>query len=268
MFLLTYVTILYVCIIGSGHKYRFDENGCVGHVAMQYFPYQPRLPEEAAVCAIMHTRWQDRINVPIDAANDKSINPLISIPGSPGSGKSAFLANFPNSKCYKQLLKIRHPESIDIQPIVALYSFPPIFSEDPEVGLRILHGALASMGVWGEQSKSYGVFYKELFGSNNMNADSIAVKEALEILWEFFGKHRPILLLQDETSRIRDDNKVHVVLANVCQAMSDLQSVDLVVSALSPTYVHELVTEKSQRQIKYVVLGPLPNEHKIMGSTE
>lgn len=226
-----------------GNKFRFEDTGCVAHVVSEHFKYEPRVHEENAVCELMHTRFQMRRNT--SSPDDKMYNPLIAIPGSPGSGKSTFLANFANSKCYKSMLKMRYPGVDDPQPIVALYSFAGMEIREPELGLRILHGALASMGVWGNQPKRYGNFCDELLSSNYKINASIKAREVVPVLREFFGKDRPILLLQDETVSTGNTIREKSVIKQICGIMTNNGGVDLIVSALSPQYVDKLVTRNS-----------------------
>ncbi len=76
---------------------------------------------------------------------DKSANPLITVPGSPGIGKSTFLNNFPNSVEYVQYAKSRWVEEPIVAPVTfnseVWFSKPNI----PALGLRMLYGSAAVM---------------------------------------------------------------------------------------------------------------------------
>ena len=65
----------------------------------EYFQYIPREYECNEVVKYMSARQNKRKK----GSEDKSCNPLIAIPGSPGIGKSTFLTHFPDSKYYKNL---------------------------------------------------------------------------------------------------------------------------------------------------------------------
>jgi hypothetical protein len=67
---------------------------------------------------------------------------LIAIPGSPGSpgiGKSSFLANFPASEAYQNYTR-------DVRVIVSALTFNSAMSQKyNRLGLRVIYGAIQSM---------------------------------------------------------------------------------------------------------------------------
>eukprot|EP01031_Cornospumella_fuschlensis_P041129 gene41129-50177_t len=65
----------------------------------EYFPYRGRETEARAIVKRMLDRQKYRAEA--EAPIDKSCNPMVFIPGSPGTGKSAFFAHFPESEAYK-----------------------------------------------------------------------------------------------------------------------------------------------------------------------
>jgi hypothetical protein len=85
--------------------------------------------------------------------------------------------------------------------------------------------------------------------------DIITASMAIDILREFFGSERPILLLIDELSKAKEyDITVITAVGNILDTFGD---VDVIVSSLSPNYIKNLVTTESQRSIKYTILRPL-----------
>ena len=252
-----------ICILGS--KYCYDGSKIhVAHIVEQYLPYQPRVQQESYICKLLHKRWQDRLR---GAPADKAHNPLICIPGSPGSGKSTFLVNFPLSPSYRGYLQERYSTIADPpQPIVALYSLADLYSKEAELGLRILYGALTSMGIWGEHPIQYEQFCTIVLGTKNTLPSSITVQEVVDILWKYFGKDRSILLLQDNIDCIQDNQQKQTILTDICNIMSKYNSIDLITTTTSPHCMYDMITKQNQRKVEYVGLGTLPrgSENKVV----
>jgi hypothetical protein len=66
------------------------------HIVTENLQYRNRLAENENIVELFDSRQSNRKD-----SRDKSKNPLTSIPGSPGSGKSSFLSHFPESVEYK-----------------------------------------------------------------------------------------------------------------------------------------------------------------------
>ena len=113
-----------------------------GHIVDETFKYISRDVEDRCVVECMRAR-QALQN--ILKSDDKSRNPLIAIPGSPGIGKSTFLCHFPESDAYKEYIGFnRHP-------IVSILTFNKGMTHSPNnqdaLGLRVLYGAAVAMGL-------------------------------------------------------------------------------------------------------------------------
>ena len=262
--------LLYYIYLGRTHCFDSSKSG----VGYQHFKYVPRIWEENTVCNIMRTRWQHRRSSSNTRTRGaKKHNPLICITGAVGDGKSAFIANFPVSASYRKYLQERYPTVADPQPIVAMYSLEGQREGPPEIGLRILHGALASMSVIDDLPVyiPYRKFRDELFPNlawnNKYNATAaplITVQEAVELLWEFFGKERPILLLHDKTSTIKDINQAQLVLDSLHELVIKYNNIDVIVSAFSHQYTAASPPRTPQKYIKYVQLQPLPQVQEMV----
>ena len=263
---------MYVYMYLTGRTYRFKE-GCI---CDQRITYEPRVQEEAAVCELMRTRWQNRRNNSLAGSSGAEHNPLICLTGAVRDGKSSFLANLPLSASYRSWLKERYPDVADPQPIVALYTLQNHYDGDPEVGLRLLHGALASMGVIVDSPMCWG--YKEfrahVFGNGEKYHEydkaavaAITVEGAVEMLWELFGRDRPFLLLHDKTSTIENIKKAQGVLDSLHELIVKHESLDVVVSARSHQYRGARPPSTPQQHIQYVQLQPLPRSKQVEGLT-
>jgi hypothetical protein len=158
-------------------------------------------------------------------STDKSTNPLVSIPGSPGSGKSTFLAHFPESIQYKSYINKR--EKYD--PIVSILSYNNIMGKQySSIGLRIIFGCAKSMNII---PFNWDLFCKQW---NQEEANDCCAKIAIESLREFFGKERPVLLLIDELSKAKFDYD-KIVMSDIGTLLDSYGDVDVIISSLSPT---------------------------------
>ena len=213
-----------------------------GHIVTESFPYFPRLAE--ARCVVEHMKSRQTI-LSTEKSDDKSRNPLIAIPGSPGIGKSTFLCHFPESDAYKEYIGLSR------SPIVSTLTFNKDMNYSPNSqdapGLRVLYGAAVSMGVLCRK----GITWRDF--ADRYPCHNLDVFTAVKILRHVFGSERPVLLLIDEISRAKNSVAVATSFGEVLDLIGDC---DVVVSALSPGFVADLMSG-SQRPIKYVVLAPL-----------
>jgi hypothetical protein len=116
-------------------------------------------------------------------------------------------------------------------------------------GLRLIHGAMISMGL-------RNVEWPEFVDEFQSSCGKLSAWNALKVLSDVFGKDRPFLLLIDELSKADDDVKV---MESISYILTHRPDADVIVSALSPNYVAKLTTP-SQRKIKYCIIGPLLNQ--------
>jgi hypothetical protein len=223
-----------------------------GHIVKQYLPYINR--EEANKNIVNYFKERRKARSDDTTGIDKSLNPLIAIPGSPGSGKSTFFVHFPDSNEYKDYCKGDNNESLS--PIVSTLTFNGEMNNYPvSFGLRILYGAARSMTLIDETVK-WSEFTKEV------GIDDIEADDAVQLLRRVFGKDRPILILVDEVSKAvkfsQDcDTKI---MRQIGDLLDNDGNTDVIMSSLSPNYVETLVTTNSQRNINYEILPPLINE--------
>ena len=226
-------------------SYSYDASStCGGHIVKQSFEYQERKNENSMVCDFLRERQMLR---KLKSPKDKMNNALITIAGSPGSGKSTFLVNFPSSKEYATFL-VDFPvqENDTISPLVSTVSF----NSDMDgcstlLGLRMLYGIIYSMGIaqpdW-------------LYFCNDYEYSDLSALDAVRILLDVFGNRRRFLFLVDEISKA--GTEAAVVMNQLGQVLNHFGIVDIIVSSLSPNFIHNLLTD-SQRPIQYVILQPM-----------
>ena len=128
----------------------------------EFFEYIPREYECDEVVRYMRQRMNARKNTV--NKEDKMINPLIAIPGSPGIGKSTFLSKFPASEQYK---------SYQNNSIVSTLTFNSGMSSGEDLfELRIIYGACISMGLFDNDYCDWRKFKKE-FQNVNLDTDDV-----------------------------------------------------------------------------------------------
>jgi len=221
------------------------------HFVNEYLPYRRRTFEENKVVRCMMKRQTLRKQE--YTSTDKMNNALIAIPGSPGIGKSSFLAHLPESEIFQNY-------SSSSRVIVSPFTFTNDMSDfNSSLSLRIIFGAIQGMSgsdiqytnaTWGNFHAVFQVWH-ELSCSN-------AVRVITEMYCRDPAQHRHrVLLLADELSKSGLSAIPHMTAIGT---MLDLnENVDVVVSALSPQFVKNLLSG-SQRSIDYNVLPPLVNE--------
>jgi hypothetical protein len=225
------------------------------HVVTQKLSYQERPEEASRVCVLFGTRQEMRKKDPL-GASDKANNPLVALPGSPGSGKSTFLVNFPSSEEYLNYSTTFYGATMvdgsPMSPIVSSFTFVGAMNGgEALLGLRILFGAAKAMGL--PLEVSWDDFYMVDYGKYH----SLNAKQAVQIIQQIFGKERPILLLVDEISKVKGpSNADALVMSGLGDVLDDYDHVDILVSSLSPLYISKLMTG-SQRSVRYVVPSPL-----------
>ena len=207
-----------------------------GHIVAELLPYRDRSDEAERVVRALKSRCADRVGV--EDPRDKTLNPLITIPGSPGSGKSTFFAHFPESTAFQTFLGSR-------SPIVSTLTYNSGMDGGPaSIGLRILFGAVRAMGL--ADDLTWKGFSKDL--------EDIQAVDAVQLLRRVFGEDRPVLVLVDELSKAEGyDGTAMTQLGELLNSDGDAH---VVVSSLSPAYITSLLSG-SQRRVVYVVLSPL-----------
>ena len=181
---------------------------------------------------------------------DKRANRITAIPGSPGSGKSSFLVNFPASNEYRNYVLECHGSA---DAVVSTLTFNNLMDTgDSDLGLRILFGAAQAMGFPMKPTS-----WDDYLGANMGKYGFLNAKEAVRILQSTFGPNRPILLLVDELVKAQGPLKPdELVTRQLGAVLDEFGNADVLVSALSPRYVEDLATG-SQRAVNYVAPSPL-----------
>jgi hypothetical protein len=216
--------------IDTFYQYNHSRNTIVE----EFIEYVERNRESDLIADLMANRQRTRKNQL--KPYDKNINPLIAIPGSPGSGKSTFLAHLPGSTA---MMNYYGERSLPIVVPVTFNSMMGNFYKNPTTnaiedtfGLRVIYAAAASMGLVGNTKyQLWRTFVEEYSEFAN-----ISLEDALRILNKLFGENRPILLLVDELSKAVNDQSV---MREIGEQLNENGNFDAIVSSLSPTYVEE-----------------------------
>jgi len=200
----------------------------------------------------MKERQLLRDSVMAKDAADKSCNRLIALPGSPGIGKSTFMAHFSESQEYKNYTAYRSSQS----PIVAPLTFNSAMNSGESLfGLRILFGAVKCMVTsTAPRSNTTWADFWELFS----RFDSLSAVQAILILRRTYGPTRLVLLLVDEVSKAKFTSEIagKDVMTQIGSVLDSDGNTDVVLSSLSPKYVETLLSG-SNRLINYCVLLPI-----------
>jgi choline kinase len=123
--------------------------------------------------------------------------------------------------------------------------------DEDTVGLRIMYGALKSMGVIDQTWYDF----LEIFA--DINFLKLTASNAVKLLQRLFGEKRRIYIGVDEISKAKDSNKV---MTEIGAVLSNYEGADVLVSALSPEVIR-LLTSESQRPAEYCPLRPLLFEY-------
>ena len=234
----------------EGSSFEYSADNC-GHIVDQgiVFNQASRENEAGELVKAMRYRYQNRANaVSARNAEDKKHNPLIAIPGSPGSGKSTFVVQFPESAAYKQYLKDTDRPAAIVSTLTFNSGMDRKRPKKNDVGLRIIYGGMSAMLGRELFSFSWKAFLEKFKAQ-----ESFPACDAVDMLRRLFGPDRPVLLLVDELSKAANDEKVMTDLGGV---LTEDGNCDVVVTSLSPAYVLDLLSG-SQRPITYVPVSPL-----------
>ena len=106
-------------LIDNLNKTKYQKSNC-GLCIKMAFANVPRNFEAERIVSIIEGRQSSWSPDDRYSGRDKEANPLITIPGSPGIGKSRFLLEFPDSAAYKAYIQEFSPES---ESIVAPFTF-------------------------------------------------------------------------------------------------------------------------------------------------
>ena len=229
----------------------------------QILTYVPRLNEN--VCILRHFRSR-QVSRSSGGGFDKIVNPLVAIPAAPGSGKSTFLANFPDSDEFKLYCR----DCGDASPaIVAPLTFnsgmtTPFVSVGSSIiehsfGLRILFGAAMVMRQPGQApslpTKSGFPDWKS-FCVEFEDYHHVSGVQAISILRHIFGEDRRVLVLVDELAKIEGDGSDKLVARQIGAILDDSGLNEVLVSSLSPQYINTLLSG-NDRQIKCIIFESL-----------
>jgi hypothetical protein len=256
----------------QGHELQFSSTSeAGGHIVNEWGKYRGRDTENSELVECLKERivWREGPGEGGHRENrvkyDKSLNPLTALPASPGSGKSTFLVHFPAS-----------PEWAKFAPnaIVSTLSWNSAMTGGPvSFPLRIIYGAMRAMQLvdseltWLQWSKRITDIFPHVL--------EMTASEAVAVLRSVFGGDRPVLLIVDELSKTtkppyvnHDEVKNDDVIMAACGALLDESSNNhIVVSALAPSYILDLLTG-SQRDIRYHIISMLLDLEEPLGAAE
>ena len=232
-----------------------------GHIAQQYFEYNPRSGSGCAAAAVdnMKSRRYYRECAGKDWASKPHCNNIIPLIGSEGSGKSAFLINFPNSEAYRNYCGPK-------EPIVSTLSFGgSMESPEDDFGLRVVYGTLKAMDLFPAGESMSWVDFQGRFVPT-LPSD-FQVFQAIKMIRNAFqcDESRKIIVLVDDLQRVKNSTQVWKELTMMVDNFDDL---DLIVSSRS----HEQITqqEPSFRTVgrNFDKIAPLPLMPSSLGEIE
>ena len=231
----------------EGSSFKYSAYNCE-HVVNQgiAFNQTSRDSEAGDLVKAMLSRYHERANT--KATEDKTLNPLITLSSSPGSGKSTCVVHFPESAAYQQYLKDTNRPAAIVSTLTFNSGMSPPGKEDI-LGLRIIYGGMRAM-LGSELFPEKWDAFREKFEALTKDLNA---KYAVNMLRHLFGQDQSVLLLVDELSKAVNQNGVMSELGEVLDKDGNC---DMVVTSLSPTFIFELLTG-SQRQITYVPMAPL-----------
>eukprot|EP00981_Chlorochromonas_danica_P009202 scaffold2549_cov177-Ochromonas_danica.AAC.20 len=185
---------------------------------------------------------------------DKQSNPVVCLPAAPGSGKSTFMARFPETTGFKKYVQNRSNMPCVVIPITFNSGMCEFLNDADTIGLRMLYGAAMSMSDKEEYCQHTWTSFSKMF----QEFASLKALEAVDILRKVYGKDkdRRMLLLVDELSKAKDGLNA---MKEIGVILNLERTVDVLVSSLSPNYIFD-VLEGSQRPVEFVVLPPLIEE--------
>lgn len=211
--------------------------------------YKPRFELHNQIVNVFRRRRDSRV-LHGKGATDKNDNPFIALPATAGSGKSTELVHFPASAAYQEFCD--HPDEFHA-PIVSLLTFNSGMEGGPiSIGLRILFGALACMNLLLNQT------WDEFCSQPAACDKHITAVDAVNMLRRVLGQDRRVLVCVDELSKAANGEDA-VVMIDLGSLLTRVAVCDVLVTALSPQYVTELVSG-SHRPIKYLPIQPLEGD--------
>jgi hypothetical protein len=270
---------------GEDLKYSPDSS-LGGHIeTAQAFKFVDRPKVNASIVNKMKERRKQHKKKP-GSVGDKSNNLLIALPASPGSGKSAMLANFPASDEWLEFC-----EGQEDQPIVSTLTWNSDMTGGcASLGLRILYGAMRSHGFTEDPWK---LWEKEML-NKEPEAHKLQAYEAASLLRNLLGESRPVLILVDELSKTDEYPRPSAYVTGDSTKLSTSEIVAreigefldtsffvvdeesgetkyvpnlAVISSLSPDFIKQLYST-SQRPVQYVPLPPLLDANLAADVTE
>jgi len=230
-----------------------------GHIVNEGFDYYvDRQSDCEAIIHAMKCRKLNRIafnnSEDLRRKMDKKMNPLIALPGAPGSGKSTFLVHLPLSKEYSEYCG----EAVD--PVVSTLTFNGGMFETSAnhigiLGLRIFYGAMIGMGAIEWESLTWIDFVDKIANvcSEKKFESVLTASMAIRLLKNVFGADRPVLILIDELVKAPLGSQAEI-MGEIGGLLDVYDDVDIVVSSLAPTFITDLVRA---RPLKFVVMHSL-----------
>ena len=131
-----------------------------------------------------------------------------------------------------------------------------------EPGLRVLYGAVSVMNPLISSNTtsliSMPVLSWRHFRDTLEAYKELSLVDAIDTLRALYGADRRVLVMVDEVSKARPEGADFVILTEIGELLDEYESVDVLVSSLSPQYLKILLT-RSNRLINYVTMSALLN---------
>ena len=239
IYLNTCSTLFNLLLIEGGFRCSYSPlHTAGGHIGGEFFPYERRYQEERDVVAKMARRQALRAR---KSSEDKSSNPIIALPSSPGSGKSTFLVHFPSSTAYQEYcMGLTSEDDPKIPPVVSTLTFNSGMTDyfPGDFGLRIIYGAAKAMGLFEAENVNWD-FFCDRFSSTTA---SLTAKKAIVLLQSVFSctKNTRMLVLVDEISKAYDSQSVMNEIGSI---LDKFENVDVIVSAGTISSVHRITPD-------------------------
>lgn len=189
---------------------------------------------------------------------NKLLNHLTAVVGSPGSGKSVGLLNYPSSAQYqtyvaeRRLCKTNSMRVSSDEPIVCLVTFRSwdggMDVGSPAFGLRIIYSALRSMQLI---SAGHPLFKWGTFCSHYESRIDLTAMQAVALLQAAYGRDRLMFIVVDELAKTRGGADKRVS-REINEVLNSHDRVDVVLTARTPAYAHDLMSG-TLRHIEYII---------------
>ena len=227
-------------------KSSFYAEYCRTHLVKQYFTYLPRDSTSQDIADSMI--WRQNKRLLSRSPPDKMCNPLITVLGAPGCGKSTFLVNFPASLAFSKYL---NGKSV----IVSTLSFTNrLEGTNDFLGLRIVFAVAISMGLI---ELDYPWYHFESEFQHFFTKDALEAVEAVKLLQSVIEADHRVLLLVDEISEAIDSKHVMKCINTLLSINGDC---DVVMSVPSSECIYACAGGHYDREITQLVLPPLLEE--------